>query len=332
MVNTEAKVPIISGSFPANPRDQVRIYFILIREIITAPMIQARGVTKRYNGFLALDGIDIDLEDTRIFGVIGHNGAGKSTLLRIMSGLIAPTSGSLSIGGIDVVAEPLRLKQMLGYLPEESHLYETMTVPSYLRFFGEIYGMDGPAIDRRSRDLLQALSLEDGGKKIGELSKGMKRKTAIARSLLHDPSLLIYDELSSGLDPMTSRYIIDFLKELRKQQKTIIFSAHNLFQVEEICDRVMILRRGKQVACGTMQELREMFGTMTYSVYFSIDDIGRLGRNLNYRKEGSVYVLEGLDIHEMNEVTTALPSIGGRVERIESHYPTLEEMLVRIGK
>jgi ABC-2 type transport system ATP-binding protein len=295
-------------------------------------MIRARGITKRYNGFLALDSIDIDLEDTRILGVIGHNGAGKTTLLRIMSGLIAPTSGTLSIGRIDVVAEPLRLKEILGYLPEESHLYEKMTVPSYLRFFGEIYGMDRASIDRRSRELLQALSLEDEGKKIGELSKGMKRKAALARSLLHDPSLLIYDEPSSGLDPMTSRYIIDFLKGLRKQEKTIIFSAHNLFQVEEICDRVMILRRGKQVACGSLQELREMFGTITYSAYFSIDDISRLGKHLNYRKEGGMYVLDGMDIHEMNEVTTALPSIGGRVERIESHYPTLEEMLVKIGK
>ena len=101
----------------------------------------------------------------------------------------------------------------------------------------------------------------------------MKRKVAIARSLLHDPDVLIYDEPSSGLDPMTSRTIIEFLKNLRKQRKTIVFSAHNLYQVEEVCDRVMILRRGKEVACGSIRELREMFGSITYTLTFSIGDL-----------------------------------------------------------
>jgi ABC-2 type transport system ATP-binding protein len=204
-------------------------------------------------------------------------------------------------------------------------------VRSYLTFFGEIYGMDGDAIRKKADRLLATLSLDAGQKKIGELSKGMKRKVAIARSLLHDPSVLIYDEPSSGLDPMTSRTIIEFLKELRGQQKTIIFSAHNLYQVEEICDRVMILRRGKEVACGTIRELREMFGSITYTLTFSIGDLSRLGNHRNYRKDGLYYAVDGLDIDGMNELSLALPPAGGRVERVESHYPTLEQMLVKIG-
>jgi ABC-2 type transport system ATP-binding protein len=294
-------------------------------------MISAHDLTKQYNGFTALDGVSLELSDNGILGVIGHNGAGKTTLLKIMTGLVPPTRGSLTINGIDVVQHPLELKRILGYLPEESQLYETMTVRAYLTFFGEIYGMADDAIGEKADRLLATLSLDAGEKKIGELSKGMKRKVAIARSLLHDPAVLIYDEPSSGLDPMTSRTIIEFLKELRGQQKTIIFSAHNLFQVEEICDRVMILRRGKEVACGTIRELREMFGSITYTLTFSIGDLSRLGNHRNYRKDGACYTVDGLDIDGMNELSLALPTAGGRVERVESHYPTLEQMLVKIG-
>jgi ABC-2 type transport system ATP-binding protein len=294
-------------------------------------MISACGLTKIYDGFTALDGVTFELRDNEILGVIGHNGAGKTTLLKIMTGLVPPTRGGLSINGIDVVDDPVGLKRILGYLPEDSHLYETMTVRSYLTFFGEIYGMAGGAIREKTDALLETLSLEAGQKKIGELSKGMKRKVAIARSLLHDPEVLIYDEPSSGLDPMTSRTIIEFLKDLRKQRKTIVFSAHNLYQVEEVCDRVMILKRGKEVACGSIRELREMFGSITYTLTFSIGDLSRLGNHRNYKKDGIYYSVDGLDIDGMNDLSLALPPAGGRVERVESHYPSLEQMLVKIG-
>ena len=294
-------------------------------------MISASGITKNFNGFTALDGVSFGLPDNEILGVIGHNGAGKTTLLKIMTGLVAPTRGTLTINGIDVLEHPLELKRILGYLPEDSHLYETMTVRSYLTFFGEIYGMERDTINEKAGQLLATLSLDAGQKKIGELSKGMKRKVAIARSLLHDPSVLIYDEPSSGLDPMTSRTIIEFLKELRWQKKTIIFSAHNLYQIEEICDRVMILRRGREVACGPIRELREMFGSITYTLTFSIGDLSQLGNHHNYRKDGIYWSVDGLDIDGMNELSVALPAAGGRVERVESHYPTLEQMLVKIG-
>jgi len=185
-------------------------------------------------------------------GSSGHNGAGKTTLLKMVAGLVAPTSGELEVNGIDVVRDPAALKVTLGYLPEESRLYETMTAENYLAFFGEIYGIPKNEITVRTRRLFAALSLETGGKKLGEFSKGMKRKAAIARSLIHDPAFLVYDEPTSGLDPMTSRFIAGYLKDLKNSGKTIVLSAHNLYQVEAICDRVMILRRGKIVADGTM--------------------------------------------------------------------------------
>src|SRR5208337_3791564 len=173
-------------------------------------MITARSLTKDFDGFLALDDVSFEFDDGEIFGIIGHNGAGKTTLLKIVSGLIAPTSGELFINDIDVVKNPLSLKENLGYLPEESRLYETMTAGNYLAFFGEIYGLSPQEIRVRSTQLFAALSLEPDG-------------------------------------------------------KTIVLSAHNLYQVEAICDKVMILRRGKMVAFGSMHELRDQFGTLTYT-------------------------------------------------------------------
>ena len=296
-------------------------------------MITAHHLTKKFDSFTALDDVSFGFEDGEIFGIIGHNGAGKTTLLKIVSGLIAPTSGELFINDIDVVKNRTALKENLGYLPEESRLYETMTAENYLGFFGEIYGLSPQEIRVRSNQLFAALSLETGGKKIGEFSKGMKRKTAIARSLIHDPSFLVYDEATSGLDPMTSRFIADYLRTLKKEGKTIVLSAHNLYQVEAICDKVMILKRGLMVAFGTMNQLRDQFGTLTYSIFFSIDDPGKLlGHAKTYRQEEGFWVCEAEDIKELNESSALITETGGKIAKIESRYPSLEEMLMKIGK
>ncbi|QSZ67015.1 ABC transporter ATP-binding protein [Methanofollis aquaemaris] len=295
-------------------------------------MISAHDLVKEYGTFRALDGVSFDLEDGEVLGIVGHNGAGKTTLLKILSGLSLPTAGGLEVGGADVLADPSALKRTLGYLPEESRLYETMKVYDYLAFFGEIYGLDRATIRARGGRLLASLSLDPGEKKIGELSKGMRRKVAIARSLIHDPSFLVYDEPTSGLDPMTGRFIGEFLKGLGEEGKTIVLSAHNLFQVEAVCDRVMILRRGRIEAFGTMAELRERFGSLTYAVFFTVPDPGLLDSDLSFSRAEGVYLAEAADVEGMNAVTAAVTAAGGRVERVESRYPSLEEMLVAVGR
>jgi len=282
-------------------------------------MIEASHLSKRYGEVTALHDVSFTCNEGQILGIIGHNGAGKTTLLKVLAGLITPSSGTLTIGGMDVLNDPMQVKRQLGYLPEESRLYETMLVPDYLQFFGEIYGLKKETINARSDILLTQLSLNPEGKRIGNLSKGMKRKVAIARSLIHDPSILIYDEPGSGLDPMTSRFIIEYMKGLREQGKTIILSAHNLNQVEEICDHVMILKRGDVVIKGTMPELREQFGSALV--------IPR-----DAEKNGNLWLTTVRTVVELNTLTSDITGSGGVVERIESKYPSLEDILVKIGK
>ncbi len=293
-------------------------------------MIEASSLSKLYGDVAALSDVSFTCREGEIFGIIGHNGAGKTTLLKILSGLILPTSGSLVIGNLDLVQDPMQVRSQIGYLPEESRLYETMLVPDYLRFFGEIYGLDRITIQARADLLLAQLSLQPDGKQIGNLSKGMKRKVAIARSLIHDPSILIYDEPGSGLDPMTTRFIIEYLKQLRMQGKTIILSAHNLAQVEEICDHVMILKRGKVVVFGTMPELREQFGSIRYEIWYIWPEDSN--PPIEADQAGNLWMSVAHSIEALNEITSTISSGGGTVERIESKYPSLEEILVKIGK
>jgi ABC-2 type transport system ATP-binding protein len=295
-------------------------------------MIEAHALSKDYHGVPALDHISFSFEEGEIIGVIGHNGAGKTTLLKLLAGLILPSSGDLSLHGIDVVRNPDQIKELIGYLPEESRLYETMTAEEYLSFFGQIYGLSRQEIATRRDALFSALSLQTGGKKLAEFSKGMKRKVAIARSLLHDPAILIYDEPTSGLDPMTSRFIVDYIRDLRNQGKTVILSAHNLYQVEAICDRIMILRRGQITAMGNLEELRSLFGTVSYSIYYTGGDEGRISGLPPCTREGGLFRVRAETLEEMNAVTRAIAAGGGTIERIESHFPSLEEMLVKIGR
>jgi ABC-2 type transport system ATP-binding protein len=293
-------------------------------------MIEASFLSKNYGLTKALEDVSFTCQTGEIFGIIGHNGAGKTTLLKILSGLINPTSGSLIIDDIDVISEPMRIRSSIGYLPEESRLYETMLVPDYLKFFGEIYGLDSQTIRVRGDLLLSQLSLQPEGKRIGNLSKGMKRKVAIARSLIHDPSLLIYDEPGSGLDPMTTRFIIEYLKQLRSQGKTIILSAHNLAQVEEICDHVLILKRGTVIVLGTMPELRDQFGSIRYEIWYIFPESNI--PEIPAEQNGNLWISVAHSIDELNKTTGIITRSGGTVERIESKYPSLEEILVKIGK
>jgi ABC-2 type transport system ATP-binding protein len=287
-------------------------------------MIKIKNVTKRYNDFLAVDGLNLEVKPGEIMGIIGHNGAGKTTTLKMITGLINPTEGVIEVMGKDISRYSVDIKRRLGFLPEESPLYENMNVNEYLMFFAEIYGLPRKTASDRIEEILGSLKLTDRKKLTGELSKGMKRKVAIARSLLHDPDLLILDEPNSGLDPLTSFFIIDYLKKLKNQGKTILLSAHNLFHIEYICDRVSIMKQGKLVVCDTMEELVKKLGKREYQVIFRTDE------KLDYEKQDDNYTLKTSNITEMSEVLKKISDRNWTLVDISMRQSALEEIYVNM--
>jgi len=232
-------------------------------------MIEARNLRKEYGGFVAVEGSTFEVDPGEVFGIVGPNGAGKTTTLKMLAGLLEPTGGAATVAGYDAGDPDMRTR--LGFLPEESPLYEEMTPVSYLSFFADLYDVPDAVAEERMHETLDDLELDHRNRQLGDMSKGMKRKVAIARSLINDPAVLIYDEPGSGLDPLTTNYIIDFVEQLADEGKTVVFSAHNLFHVESVCDRVVIMNEGEIVARGDLAALQREYGRTEYHVYTTVE-------------------------------------------------------------
>ncbi|WP_436924361.1 ABC transporter ATP-binding protein [Halosimplex amylolyticum] len=286
-------------------------------------MITARDLRKEYGGFVAVEGSTFTVEEGEVFGIIGPNGAGKTTTLKMLAGLVEPTDGDVSVAGFDA-GEP-EMRRRLGFLPEESPLYEEMTPLSYLHFFADLYDVPDGVADRRIHDTLERLDLDHRERPLGDMSKGMKRKVAIARSLINDPDVLIYDEPGSGLDPLTTNYIIDFTRELGEQGKTIVFSAHNLYHVESICDRVAIMNEGKIVAKGDLDELQAEHGRTEYHVYTTVEVPGSARENGHHRR-----IVESMAA--VDETREAAQAAGGDVVDIRTEESSLEEVFLNVAE
>lgn len=287
-------------------------------------MIRLEKVTKYYQQFPAVRDLSLEVKDGEIMGIIGHNGAGKTTTLKMIVGLISPTSGKIEVMGRDMARESTYVKQFIGYLPEESPLYDNMNVAEYLLFFSELYKMPRRRAQERIDALLDSLQLAERDKLTGELSKGMRRKVTIARALLHDPQVLILDEPNSGLDPLTSFFIINYLKSLRGQGKTILLSAHNLFHVEYICDRVAILKNGRLVICDSMEVIRQTLGNREYEVVFKSDEA------LDYeRKEGN-YAFRTADVGEIASMLERISENEWALVNLSVRESALEDIYVKL--
>ncbi len=202
----------------------------------------------------AVNDLDFDVAEGEVFGLLGPNGSGKSTTIKMLLGLLYPTAGKISVYGCP--PDDVRTKKRIGYLPEESYLYKYLTAEETLDFFGALFSLS--AIERKSRtaQLLDMVGLAHASKRqVGEFSKGMQRRIGLAQAMINDPDLLILDEPTSGLDPLGCREIKDLILFLKKRGKTVIVSSHLLADVEDICDRVIILYGGKIRASGTLDEL-----------------------------------------------------------------------------
>jgi len=220
-------------------------------------MIELTNLSKRYGRFTAVDGINLTIPRGELHGLLGPNGAGKTTTMRMIAGILQPTAGSIRISGIDLRDDPMAAKSRLGFIPDRPFVYDKLTGAEFLRFVAGLYGQDGPAIERRSEELLELFELLPWKDELTEsYSHGMRQKLIISSALLHKPEVIVVDEPMVGLDPKSARLLKDLLREFANRGGTVLMSTHTLEIAEAMCDRIAIVHSGRVVAAGTMDELR----------------------------------------------------------------------------
>ncbi len=223
--------------------------------------ITIRDLYKNYGEVRALDGINIEIPGGQIFGILGPNGSGKTTMLKIISSIMEPTSGLVSVNGINVMGDPMKVKSIIGYVPETPNLYESLTPIEFLGFVGSIRKINHEILTERIYRFAKAFEIEDNlNNFIGSLSFGTKQKVAIISAFLHDPEIIILDEGMNGLDPRSAKILKNLLLEYVSSGRTVLFSTHVLEVAESVCHRMAIIYKGRIMDVGTLKELRESAG------------------------------------------------------------------------
>lgn len=225
-------------------------------------MLKIKGLQKNYGNYHALDGLDMEVAKGALYGFVGPNGAGKTTTIKIITGLLRPDGGKVEIDGIDAVQDPYRLKEKIGYVPDYFGVYDNLKVSEYMEFFGACYGLEGLKGRKRAQMLLDQVGLGDKVDFfVDGLSRGMKQRLCLARALIHDPSVLIMDEPTAGLDPRTRLEFRETVQELNEQGKTILISSHLLSDLAEICTDIGIIDAGKMILTGSIEEIADRIHT-----------------------------------------------------------------------
>jgi sodium transport system ATP-binding protein len=228
-------------------------------------MIEARGLSKRFQDkkrgeIKAVDNVSFSCKPGQIYGLLGANGAGKTTTLRMLATILEPTDGTAIVGGHDVIDHPEKVRANVGFLSTATALYPRLTSQEMVEYFGRLNGLDEATLKKRIDDIFNRLDMNGfRDRRCDKLSTGMKQKTSIARTLVHDPPVMIFDEPTTGLDVMTARTIIGFIADCRDRGKAVIFSTHIMSEVERLCDHVGIIHDGKLLEEGTVPELRAKY-------------------------------------------------------------------------
>ncbi|MBZ0265419.1 ATP-binding cassette domain-containing protein [bacterium] len=224
-------------------------------------MIQVNGLSKEFEdrkrGMIrAVDNITFEVKKGEIFGLLGTNGAGKTTTLRMLASIFKPTTGTANVAGFDVLKESEEVRRHIGFLSGDTKLYQRLTAKEVLKYYGGLYELDSKTVDDRIEELSNLFELHDfEHKKIAKLSTGQRQRVSIARSIIHKPQLMIFDEPTAGLDPISARHIKDFIRRSREEGRTILFSTHILHEAESLCDRIAIIHKGTIGVCGDLQHI-----------------------------------------------------------------------------
>lgn len=228
--------------------------------------LRVDGLSKRFweparGEFMAADNISFRVEEGEIFGLLGPNGAGKTTTLRIIGTILKPTAGSAFINDVDIFAEPEKARLSMGFLSSSTGLYDRLSPRETLRYFGRLSGMQGAALEERIESLLNALEFRQfADARCGKLSQGTRQKVSIARAIIHNPKLMIFDEPATGLDVLATQSMHEFILQSKREGKCIVLSTHIMSEAEKLCDRIGIINDGKLLAQGTVDELRNLTG------------------------------------------------------------------------
>jgi ABC-2 type transport system ATP-binding protein len=223
-------------------------------------MLETHELTKIFDGFLAVDRVSLKVGAGEVLAMLGPNGAGKTTTVRMMTSILAPTSGEARVAGFDVRRQPEQVRAHVGVLTEQHGLYERMKGLEYLDFFGEVYHIERHVRQKRAKELMERFGLGDAlNRRVGDYSKGMKQKLALVRALLHNPPVLLLDEPTSAMDPLSAKQVRDAIIELRRDERTFLITTHNLTEAQALADRIAIIRHGRIIASGTFEELARQF-------------------------------------------------------------------------
>jgi len=235
-------------------------------------MILVENLTKRYagkSGTTAVDRISFRCTPGRVFSLLGPNGAGKTSTLRTIATLLAPTSGTVSVAGFDAVRQSAEVRRRIGFLTGSTNLYDRLTPAETVRYFADLHGMDRGRFERRKKELFDRLDIHPyAGKRVGQLSTGMKQRVSIARTVIHDPEVVVFDEPTSGLDVISASAIIDLIRDCKAAGKTVLFSSHIMSEVDLLCDELAIMHQGRIVYAGSMEEFRAEAGVTSLTEAF----------------------------------------------------------------
>lgn len=233
-------------------------------------MLRVRNLTKRYGALTAVERLSFDVTPGEVFGLLGPNGSGKSTTVKILMGLLEPSSGSVELDGGDALCDLPAYKKLLGYVPEEPHLYTYLTGPEYLQLVGRLREIPDTLLEEKIERFLEALGIyDDRYQTLSSYSKGMRQKVLIAAAVLHNPRIVVLDEPFSGLDVSAARVLKAFVRALAAEGKMVVFSSHVLEVVEQVCSRVVILKEGRPVGHDSVTNLREMLQLPSLDAVFA---------------------------------------------------------------
>jgi ABC-2 type transport system ATP-binding protein len=294
--------------------------------------ISIQSISKSYGTFRAVDNVSFDVFNGEIFALLGPNGAGKSTIIRMILDILKPDTGT-----IHVLGGPLndRTKDRIGYLPEERGLYRGVKVIDMMTYLGTLKGMTNSAAHKRSMELLEQLELaENANSKVSELSKGMQQKVQFAVTVLHSPSLVIIDEPFSGLDPVNTMVIKDLIMGLRDQGAAIVMSTHQMYQVEEMADRLLMINRGQQALYGAVDEVRRQHAIHAVIVdgegdWDRLPGVARVEANGNRRSGVLLYLDDHTTPNDLLAAIAAAP--GMSVDRFELAVPNLNDIFIQVA-